>query len=124
MTRNSRLRGKRKNKREEGGFIYSTNNDFEYDQYDEDEGSETLEPGEQDLRIWLDRKGRGGKTASIVKGFVGSDDDLKDLGKALKTTCSVGGAVKDGEIILQGDVRDKALAYLEKKGYGVKKAGG
>lgn len=116
--------GKRKNKREEGGFIYSTNNDFEYDQYDEDEGSETLEPGEQDLRIWLDRKGRGGKTASIVKGFVGSDDDLKDLGKALKTTCSVGGAVKDGEIILQGDVRDKALAYLEKKGYGVKKAGG
>ena len=115
---------KRKNKRDTGGFIYSTDDDFDFDAYEDEEDIETLAPEDQDLRIWIDRKGRGGKTTSVVKGFVGTENDLKDLGKALKTTCSVGGSVKDGDIILQGDVRDKAIAFLQKKGYGVKKAGG
>jgi len=115
---------KRNKGKEENGFVYSTNNDFDYDAYENQEEEETLEPGAQDLRIWLDRKSRAGKTATVIKGFIGLEDDLKDLAKGLKTTCSVGGNAKNGEIILQGDVRDKALAYLSKKGYSAKKAGG
>jgi len=116
---------KRNKGKEDNGFVYSTNNNFDYDAYEDSEEEEvTLEPGAQDLRIWLDRKSRAGKTATIIKGFVGTDDDLKELGKGLKTTCSVGGNAKNGEIILQGDVRDKALAYLSKKGFAAKKAGG
>lgn len=115
---------KRNKGKEDNGFVYSTNNNFDYDDYEDSEEEVTLEPGAQDLRIWLDRKSRAGKTATIIKGFVGTDDDLKELGKGLKTTCSVGGNAKNGEIILQGDVRDKALAYLSKKGFAAKKAGG
>ena len=85
---------------------------------------ETLAPSEQDLRIHIDSKNRGGKTATIVKGFIGENGDLKDLGKLLKSRCGAGGSVKDGEIIIQGQFRDKIIEILSQKGYRVKKAGG
>ena len=78
----------------------------------------------QDLRVWLDRKQRGGKTVTLVKGFVGSDADLGELARLLKTRCGVGGAAKDGEIIIQGDHRDRVVEILAKAGYKCKKAGG
>lgn len=106
-----------------GGFIYSTNPDFSYDSGD-DEPQETLAPNKQDLRIWRDSKSRAGKTVTLVKGFVGNDDDLKALEKLLKNKCGVGGTSKDGEIVIQGDHRDKIHDILKAAGYGVKKSGG
>lgn len=114
---------KKKKRSDWGGMVYSTNPDFEPDMGEEEELA-TLPPAEQDLRIWLDKKGRGGKTATLIKGFIGSAEDLKDLEKALKSYCGVGGSSKDGEILIQGDTRDKVLAYLQKKGFRAKKAGG
>ena len=105
-----------------GGFVYSTNPDFTYDS--DDNNQETLPPNKQDIRVWRDSKSRAGKTATLVKGFVGTDDDLKDLAKMLKNKCGVGGTSKDGEIIIQGDFRDKIHDILKAAGYGVKKAGG
>lgn len=104
------------------GFVYSTNPDFAHSD-GSDEDYETVPPSDQDLRIWLDRKG-GGKSATVVRGYKGSEDDMKDLGRALKTLCGVGGTAKNGEIIIQGDHRDKVTDYLKKQGYGAKKAGG
>lgn len=98
------------------GVVYSTNPDFEYEN-EQDEIVDTLEHAAQILRIWLDRKGRGGKDVTIVKGFVGTIDDLETLGKTLKTKCGTGGSVKDGEILIQGDMRDKVLEFLLKAGY-------
>ncbi len=105
------------------GMVYSTNPDFEYSSSSQDE-AETLEPSQQDLRVWIDRKQRGGKVATIIKGFIGSDDDLKELGRMLKTKCGVGGAAKDGEIIVQGEHRDRIVEILTKSGYKCKRAGG
>lgn len=102
--------------------VYSTNPNFNFETED-DELQETLEPNEQHLRVYLEKKGRGGKSVSVVKGFVGGEEDLADLGKKLKTKCGVGGSVKDGEIIIQGDQRDKLCAHLSQEGYHVKKAG-
>ena len=104
-----------------GGFVFSTNKDFEFNQ---DEETETLAPGEQRLEAHLDKKNRGGKIATIIKGFEGNDDDFKALAKDLKTLCGVGGSAKDGEIIIQGNFRDKIMEYLQKKGYKVKRVGG
>jgi translation initiation factor 1 len=104
------------------GFVYSTNPDFNIES--EDENQETLAPGKQDLRVWRDSKSRKGKTVTLVKGYVGTDDDLKDLEKLLKSKCGVGGTSKDGEIVIQGDMRDKVHDILKAAGYGVKKAGG
>ncbi len=103
------------------GIVYSTDPNFEF-QSDDDE-PETLPPAQQDLRVWLDRKG-GGKVVTVVKGFVGTLADMEALGKQLKTTCGSGGTAKDYEIMVQGDHRDKVVAWLEKKGYKAKKAGG
>lgn len=104
------------------GVVYSTATDYNYTT-EEEESVATLSPAEQNLRVWLDRKHRGGKQATLIKGFVGSDDDLKELAKLLKTKCGVGGSAKDGEIIIQGDHRDRIIEILTKEGYRAKKAG-
>mgnify|MGYP000306141074 FL=1 len=83
----------------------------------------TLPPAQQDLRVWLDRKQRGGKVVTLVRGFVGCDADLQELARLLKTRCGVGGTAKDGEIIIQGDHRDRVVEILAKGGYRCKKAG-
>lgn len=103
-----------------GGFVFSTNKDFEFEQ---EAAAETLAPNEQRLEAHLDKKNRGGKVATIIKGFQGSEDDLKDLAKKLKTLCGVGGSAKDGEIIIQGNFRDKIMDYLVKEKYKVKRVG-
>ncbi len=103
--------------------VYSTNPNFGYD-FDSDEDQETLSPNEQNLRVLLDRKQRKGKSVTLVEGFVGSADDLKELGKMLKSKCGVGGSAKDGEIIIQGEVRDKVMDLLKAEGYNVKRVGG
>ena len=105
------------------GMVYSTNPNFEYTTSQEEEPT-TLPPQQQNLRVWLDRKHRGGKTVTLVKGFVGTEADLAELGRMLKSKCGVGGSAKDGEIIIQGDHRDRVVDLLTKAGYRCKKAGG
>lgn len=112
----------RKQKKKQSGIVYSTNPDFSYETENAPQ-QETLPPGDQKLRIWRESKG-GGKQVTVVRDFVGSDDDLKDLGKQLKSHCGVGGSTKNGEILIQGDQRDKVVAYLQKQGYAAKPAGG
>ena len=104
-----------------GGFVFSTNDNFELNKK---ENQETLEPKEQYLEAVFSNKGRGGKTVTVITGFVGAEDDLKKLGKILKTKCGVGGSVKDNEIIIQGNYRDKIMEILKKEGYNVKRVGG
>lgn len=96
--------------------VYSTNPDYSYEVNEEEEQS-TLPPAQQRLRVQLDRKNRGGKVVTLVTGFVGSDDDLKELGKLLKSKCGVGGSAKDGEIIVQGDFKQRVLELLKAEGY-------
>ncbi len=105
-----------------GGFVFSTNKDFSFDS--EENSEETLPPAKQKLEAHLDKKNRGGKVATIIRGFQGSEEDLKQLGKMLKTKCGVGGAVKDNEIIIQGNFRDKVMQILQAEGYYVKRVGG
>ena len=104
-----------------GGFVFSTNNNFEYQK---EESEETLSPKQQYLEAHFSNKGRGGKTVTIITGFVGEEDDLKTLGKLLKTKCGVGGSVKDNEIVIQGNYRDKIMEILKKEGYNIKRVGG
>ena len=107
-----------------GGFVFSTDDNFDPDRNEEQEEQEKTVPSDQQLEAHYSSKGRAGKTTTIVKGFVGSEEDLNDLGKQLKKKCGVGGSVKDGEIIIQGDVREKVMDLLRKEGYRVKRVGG
>lgn len=105
------------------GVVYSTNPEFAYD-YEQQGEMETLPPKQQDLRVQLDKKQRGGKAVTLVTGFVGKEDDIAALGKFLKQKCGVGGSAKDGEILIQGDFRDKVIELLKQNEYKVKKVGG
>ena len=102
-------------------IVYSTNPDFQY-RYDEPEEQTTLPPAKQDLRVMLDKKNRGGKLVTLITGFVGTQDDLSVLAKELKSKCGVGGSAKDGEILVQGDFRDKIMQLLQQKGYKAKRS--
>ncbi len=112
-----------KSKKNRINVVYSTNPDYNFD-FNEDEELETLPNNEQTLRVLLDRKQRKGKTVTIVSGFIGTNNDLKDLSKLLKNKCGVGGSIKDEEIIIQGEIRDKVIDILNKEGYNTKRVGG
>jgi len=106
----------KKNKGDQYGFVFSTDPDFKFEA-EENASAETLPPAQQKLKIKLETKHRGGKAVTLVHGFVGTEDDLETLGKNLKNFCGTGGSVKDGEIIIQGDQRDKVLQWLLKNNY-------
>lgn len=112
----------KKNKKTLGNIVYSTNRDLDFNIPEKQEV--TFPPQQQNLKIQLSKKGRGGKIATLITDFVGTVEDMEVLGKTLKAKCGVGGSVKDGEILLQGDHRDKVLEYLTKEGYKAKKSGG
>ncbi len=103
--------------------MYSSDPGYEYD-YEDNNKEETPEPAEQDLRVSIDRKGRKGKTVTLVTGFTGNEDDLSDLARMLKSRCGTGGSAKDMQIIIQGDFCDKVIEILGKEGYNVKRSGG
>lgn len=114
----------KKNKKKRVGVVYSTNPDYNYD-FEQPGDDEDLPANQQRLRVLLDRKQRGGKEVTLVTGFRGPSDRLKEIGKMLKTKCGVGGSVKDGEIIVQGDHRDRVVELLKKDGFSdTKKSGG
>ncbi len=113
------MSNKNKNK---DGVVYSTANDFEY-QYEQESDADTIPNNQQNLKLYLDRKG-GGKLVTRITGFIGNDTDLNILAASIKKLCGVGGTAKDGEILIQGDHREKALTYLLKEQFKAKKAGG
>jgi len=105
------------------GIVFSTSDDFEFDNQDSN-SDESLSPSQQNLKVMLDKKARGGKKVTLVEGFQGSEEELKELGKTLKSKCGVGGSAKAGEILIQGDHRDKVMQLLLDLGYRAKKSGG
>lgn len=113
----------KKNKPDNRGFVYSTDPDFSFQE--ENSLAETFPPEQQKLRVRLDTKHRAGKAVTLIEGFIGKEEDLQDLGKKLKSFCGTGGSAKDGEIIVQGDQREKVMQWLLKSGYkNSKRSGG
>ncbi len=112
-----------KSKKERLNVVYSTNPNFSYE-FDDEDIQETLSTNKQVLYVSIDKKQRAGKEVTLIEGFVGNDEDLKDLGKLLKSKCGVGGSVKDGEILIQGNFRDKIVDLLNKEGYKTIRKGG
>jgi translation initiation factor 1 len=106
----------KKNKSDKHGFVYSTDPSFRFES-EEQEAQDTLPPQQQKLKVKLETKHRGGKTVTLINGFVGKEEDLEDLGKKLKNFCGTGGSAKDGEIIIQGDQREKVMQWLMKNEY-------
>lgn len=106
----------KKNKPDSKGFVYSTDPDFRFEEEAQEQAA-TLPPVQQLLKVRLDTKNRGGKAVTLVQGFVGTNEDLEELGKKIKNFCGTGGSVKDGEVIIQGDQRDKVMQWLQKNGY-------
>jgi len=115
---------KQQNRKEREGVVYSTAENFNYQYQETDDRTEALKPSQQNLKVMLDKKQRAGKKVTLVCDFIGTEEDLKELGKKLKSKCGVGGTVKDGEILIQGDFRDRILELLLADGYKAKKAGG
>jgi len=115
----------KKHTRDTDGMVYSTNENFDFSPFAAlGDHLETASNDQQELRVMIDKKKRAGKKVTLVTGFEGSDDDLKDLAKELKSACGVGGSAKEGEIIIQGDFKDKVFDLLIAKSYKVKKVGG
>lgn len=115
----------KKSKKHRSGIVFSTDPDFDYSYEQDDQEIEEAPPAQQKLRVFIDRKKRKGKEVTLVTGFAGPEDRLKEIGKTLKTKCGVGGSVKDGEILIQGNHRDKVVQILQDLGYTqTKKAGG
>ncbi len=115
----------KKNRKKRIGVVYSTNPDYTYQTTDDQPEKESPDPKDQVLRVQLDRKGRKGKEVTLVTGFQGPDDELGALGKRLKKACGVGGSVKDGEILIQGDHRDRVVEILRGEGFtNTKRSGG
>ena len=110
------------NRKNRKGIVYSTDPDFKYN--DESGEKASIPAGKQMLYIWLDSKSRKGKTVTLIRGFEGPDEDLQALAREIKAGCGTGGSVKQGEIIIQGDFREKVMNILTEKGYKAKKAGG
>ncbi|WP_276369694.1 translation initiation factor [Chryseolinea sp. H1M3-3] len=104
------------------GVVYSTSSEFQFN-YGQPDHSSTLPPQQQNFKVLLDKSMRAGKQVTLVTGFIGTPDDLEKLGKMLKSKCGVGGSVKDGEVLIQGDHRDKIVQILQKEGYKVKRVG-
>lgn len=104
-------------------IVYSTNPNFQFE-YEEDETIATLPNEQQKLYVSIDKKQRAGKEVTLIEGFVGTEEDLKELGKVLKSKCGVGGTAKENEILIQGNFRDKIIELLQKEGYQVKRKGG
>jgi len=120
---NANFKGMANDWKDRLGMVYSTNPDFQF-KTSSGEESETLPPSQQTLYVQLDRKQRKGKSVTLITGFVGKEDDLRELAKLLKTKCGVGGSAKDGEILVQGDFCNKIIELLKASGYKVKKIGG
>ncbi len=105
------------------GVVFSTNPDFQYEN-NQEESADTLPPQQQNLMVFLDKKNRKGKSVTLISGFVGKVEDLKELGKLLKSKCGVGGSIKDGEILIQGNFCDRIIEILKSEGFKVKRSGG
>ena len=112
------------NRKSRDGVVYSTADNFEYTYNAADQNQQTLPPAKQNLKVLLDKKQRAGKKVTLITGYIGQEEDLKELGKKIKSKCGVGGSVKDGEILIQGDFRDRIIDLLQVDGYKAKKAGG